>query len=308
MKTTTFILMTFLCFTLTAGADVLTFDDLTFAPYIEPVTEGYGGFVWEGMGALFAGVYMNSGYDYGKVSGEFVAFNVLGETAVVSGPEFDFNGAYLTAAWREGLHITVTGYFEGEQLYQKTVVVDMYDASWCEFNYAGVDTLVFESYGGVDMMPAPYSGAHFVMDDFTFNEEIIPSTVPVALDIMPGACPNKVNVKSKGLLPVVIAGSADMTVYDIDTISLEIFGVAPVKSNYEDVISSELPAEQCDCVPGAPDGFTDLVLKFDRQDILEAIGDVDDGDYVVLTLRGYLQDDTEIEGTDCVVILKKGKP
>ena len=48
-------------------------------------------------------------------------------------------------------------------------------------------------------------------------------------------------------------------------------------------------------------------MKFDAEEILEAVGPVNDGDRIVLTLTGELTDGTRIEGKDCIVILKKGK-
>jgi len=68
------------------------------------------------------------------------------------------------------------------------------------------------------------------------------------------------------------------------------------------------PQDECDCTEEGTDGFDDLSLKFDTQDIVTALGAVNDGDVVVLTLTGELSDGTPIEGADCVVIKKKGKP
>lgn len=289
------------------NAEVLNFDDVTTGDFaILPA--GYGGFTWDAVGAVHESVYPDSGYNAGVVSGEYVGFNVLGETATVTGPVFDFNGVYLTAAWREGLNIRVSGYFEGALLYETTVVVDLYEPTWFDFNYAGVDELVFESFGGTDVLPSPYIGPHFAMDDFTFNEIIEPPTGPITVDIIPGACPNKVNVKSKGLLQVVVAGSAETDVYNIDMTSLEILGLVPKKSSYDDVTSPSASGQDCDCATGAPDGFTDLILKFDRQAVIGVLGPVEDGDQIILTLTGSLLDSTAIEGWDCILIMKKSRP
>jgi hypothetical protein len=54
------------------------------------------------------------------------------------------------------------------------------------------------------------------------------------------------------------------------------------------------------------DGYDDLVLKFDTQQLVAAIGDVSDGDLVTLPLTGALRDGTQITGDDSVTILKKG--
>jgi len=59
------------------------------------------------------------------------------------------------------------------------------------------------------------------------------------------------------------------------------------------------------------DGLADLTLKFDVQQIVRAIGEINDGDALPLSLTGTLREDfggTPIEGSDCVAILSKDKP
>lgn len=51
----------------------------------------------------------------------------------------------------------------------------------------------------------------------------------------------------------------------------------------------------------------DLTLKLDTQQVVTALGDVKDGDVLILTLTGKLFDGTPIQGQGVVVILKKGK-
>jgi hypothetical protein len=52
----------------------------------------------------------------------------------------------------------------------------------------------------------------------------------------------------------------------------------------------------------------DLTLKFDRQEIAAALGEVYDGDVIPLTIIGeFLNNDLKLTGTDCIWIKKKGK-
>ena len=163
-------------------------------------------------------------------------------------------------------------------------------------------------------IPTESGGAVYFFGDLVLNA--ISTTYPiadpniVAIDIKPQSCPNPLNVKSKGVLPVAILGSEVFDVNDIDPNSVEILGVTPIRYSYEDVATpadvNVLP-EDCFCSADGPDGYPDMMLKFDTPDIIEAIGEVQDGDYVVLTLTGSLKDGTPIEGTDCVMIIKKGK-
>jgi hypothetical protein len=133
----------------------------------------------------------------------------------------------------------------------------------------------------------------------------------VAIDIKPGGCPNPLNVKSKGVLPLAILGKEDFDVFWVDVATVTLQGVAPIhgKGHYEDVSAPVAGSvEECDCNEADPDGFPDLVLHFDTQEIVAAIGEVSDGDEVLLQLEGMLiaAIDT-VTGSDCVVIRKKGK-
>jgi len=127
-----------------------------------------------------------------------------------------------------------------------------------------------------------------------------PSTVIVSVDIKPQSCPNVLNVKSRGVLPVAIIGSGEFDVSNInsDTISLE--GVPPLRSSIEDVATPIVDGVDCDCTTDGPDGFADLTLKFDTQEVLVALGEVEGGQEWILYLTGQLNDGTPIEGSDCI--------
>ncbi len=131
------------------------------------------------------------------------------------------------------------------------------------------------------------------------------SELEVPVDIKPQSCPNPLNVKSKGILPVAILGTADLDVTDIDITTLELNGVAPVRSGFEDVAATPTGLEPCECLALSGDGSEDLTLKFDTQAIVATLGSVSKGLEVPLTLTGNLLESaggTAIEGSDCVVI------
>ncbi len=134
-----------------------------------------------------------------------------------------------------------------------------------------------------------------------------PATL-VAVDIKPGSCPNPVNVKSKSVLPIAILGTEDVNVITIDPTSVRLAGVAPLRRGYEDVSAPVSDSNDCNCVEVGPDGFLDLTLKFKTQEIVEAIGDVNDGDVLELPLTGVLSDGSPIEGADCILIRGRHKP
>ena len=137
-------------------------------------------------------------------------------------------------------------------------------------------------------------------------------TVKVPVDIKPTSCPNPLNVKSGGVLPVAILGTADLDVTQIDVSTVTLMGVSPIRSDIEDVAAPYEggigdPPDREDCTTAGPDGNDDLTLKFDKEAIVDALGPVSDGDVLVLKLKGKLLDGTDIVGKDVVWIKKKGK-
>jgi len=147
----------------------------------------------------------------------------------------------------------------------------------------------------------------YAIDNVCFSVE----EINVPIDIKPTSCPNPINVKSKGVLPVAILGTEDFDVADIDPATVLLEGVSPLRWAWEDVATPFEPytgKEDCtDCNTEGRDGYTDLTLKFSKQEIIAEFGEVEDGDCLVLTLQGELFGGTPIYGEDVVKILKKGK-
>lgn len=127
------------------------------------------------------------------------------------------------------------------------------------------------------------------------------------LDIKPGSCPNPLNRKSRGVLPVAVLGTEEFDVSVIDTTTLLLTregvegGVAPVRVNIEDV-GTPFEGELCDCHDLSADGFTDLTLKFSTQDLVDALalGSALGGEFVQLTITGSLDTGEQFEASDCV--------
>jgi hypothetical protein len=137
----------------------------------------------------------------------------------------------------------------------------------------------------------------------------------VAVDVKPGSCPNPLNFKSQGVLPIAILGTVDLDVATIDPVTIRLEGVMPLRSSFEDVAAPFEPLTgkahcELDCLDDGPDGWLDLTLKFKTQDIVAALGEVGDDECRVLMLTGNLKEEfgsTPIEGEDVVVIKNKGK-
>jgi len=144
-------------------------------------------------------------------------------------------------------------------------------------------------------------------DDICISSGVSNNYENVALDIKPQSCPNPLNVsRPKGLLPVAILGAEDFNVSNIDPSTVMLENISALRWNFEDVATPVAnPEEECDCTTEGPDGHLDLMLHFDKGDIVETLGDVNNGDEIPLTLTGSLYDGTELEGNDCVIIRKK---
>jgi sugar lactone lactonase YvrE len=176
---------------------------------------------------------------------------------------------------------------------------------------------------GAEGLASDDTGNLFVSE---FREGRISKITPleqVAVDIKPQSCPNPLNVKDKGVLPVAILGTEGFDVGQVDPASVELEGVSPLTWDWGDVAEPFEPfvgKEDCfaDCWGWIPteeypeylgDGYVDLTFKFDAQEVVAALGEVEDGDCLVLQLTGNLTEEfggTPLVGEDVVWIKKKG--
>jgi len=132
----------------------------------------------------------------------------------------------------------------------------------------------------------------------------------VCVDIKPQSCPNPLNIKSKGVLPVAILGTDEFDVMDVDPTTVmfegEMGNVAALRWNYEDVstpICDGGPPEPEECTDEGPDGLMDLTFKFDKQEVLEAIGPVNNGQMMIfLYFIGMTYDGRYFAGMDWVIL------
>ena len=122
-----------------------------------------------------------------------------------------------------------------------------------------------------------------------------------AIDIKPGSDKNPINVKSNGVTPVAMLGEndPDSNVYDIDPDSATLNGVPAIegKHSYEDVND---------------DGFLDLVVFFDTQELVASLSTTEDGAELLLCMvADYYYNSVwyydELSGCDTIVVLNKGK-
>ena len=165
----------------------------------------------------------------------------------------------------------------------------------CHSNFTG-------DLGGLDVLAVDGQNRNIIIGG-GIGTKIIPSLV--LADIRPTSCPNPVVVNQQGgVIPVAILGTADFDVSRVNPSSIRLEGVAPVKWSVKDVATPFIGAlnDAFDCNVLGPDGFADLNLKFNNNEVVAAIGPVNDGDVLLLTLSGELDDGSPIDAVDVVVI------
>ena len=137
----------------------------------------------------------------------------------------------------------------------------------------------------------------------------------VSTDIKPGACPNTISLREKGLLPVAIMGGTDLDLTNVDPASIRLSReggsgtVAPISWNFKE-IGSPFAVELCDCIRSKRDVYSDLVFNFDLQQVINVLGLGDAlGQTLPLTMTGRMIEECDgrtyiksISGKDCVLI------
>ncbi|UCE02214.1 MAG: T9SS type A sorting domain-containing protein [Candidatus Latescibacterota bacterium] len=72
-------------------------------------------------------------------------------------------------------------------------------------------------------------------------DDFLPPTCEVELDLKPTSCPNPLNPRSNGVYPAAILGSELLDVTTIDVSTLELAGVAPIRTHVHDASGPWMP-------------------------------------------------------------------
>lgn len=171
------------------SAAIITFDDLpkdklttivdgATVSLLPSIPDGYAGLSWGNFSYSQLSRYENidTGYSQAATSGTLFAFNTEAKVASVAGGTYDLISAQLTAAWNDGLLVTVIGYADGAIKYQNTYLLNTSSPTLITFNYSGVDQVEFSSSGGVHNPVFLGHGTHFAMDDMVIEPHY---TIPV---------------------------------------------------------------------------------------------------------------------------------
>jgi hypothetical protein len=155
-----------------ASAQTLYFDDVSAGQ--AEIPNGYGGFNWNTFWVMNKS--FGSGWATGTISGDFAAYNGWGFPAEITrAAPFTFNSAYMTSGFQTTLDVLVRGFLGPDEVYSRALTLAMSQATFVQFDFAGVDRVRFES-------TSPGDG-HFVMDNATFNaaSSVVPEPASLAL-------------------------------------------------------------------------------------------------------------------------------
>ena len=144
-----------------------------------------------------------------------------------------------------------------------------------------------------------------------------PTTLNLRLDIKPGDCPNPMNRRGRGVVSMALLGSESFDIADIDVDSLfltradgvggaaiPLTGPPGPGTRIQDV-ATPFDGEPCDCIALDGDGWEDLVLKFSRPEMVEALQleGLLSGTSIELVIEGALYDGTPFVASDCVALV-----
>jgi hypothetical protein len=130
-----------------------------------------------------------------------------------------------------------------------------------------------------------------------------------SLDIKLGSCPNPVDTRSRGSIPISLLGTADFDVTAVDPASLLLVRADGVGDSIASIgwvlqdTGTPYASALCGCHRRIGDGITDLSLKFDNQGVVDALqlGSVAPNASVELVVVGTLSDGCAFIAGDCMI-------
>ena len=148
----------------------------------------------------------------------------------------------------------------------------------------------------------------------------LPEPATLSLDIKPGSCPNPLNCRSHGMLPVALLGTTTFDVSNIDPATVRLSRADGIGGSvvlhegppgpqwvFEDV-ATPFEGEPCECHELGGDGIADLSMKFRTDEVVDAL-QLDDsapGASVELVVSGSLLDGMAFTASDCVTVQQPG--
>ena len=211
-----------------------------------------------------------SGGDSGDAFGDAVAISGSCSTAIIGalGDE-DTGSAYVFR-------------YDGSNWVEEQKLTASDGGAWDGFGHSvsisGSTALIGAPWDEIDV------GSAYIFSLYT--------TIPVTIDIMRGGPSNRINMKSRGVVPVAILGSETFDVGDIDatTIAFGPSNASPVHNLADPIVYAGHLQDINE------DGYVDLVVHFKVQEI--GLKNTD----TAAELRAAIDSVTGIVGSDCVEV------
>jgi hypothetical protein len=297
-----------------AGDELITFDD-EFLSRADAITTQY-----EPLGVVFSeGWYWEDRFGIFYWDMPYAAGNINPDNNYETTPT-PIRMNFVDPVTRVGLDIL--------SLNSTEIIVNVYrdGADPSSIIYRDTDSMFIgvDDPGGIDAIEISANGDFSTLTDFVVIDNLMfggvpeakgPKVIEFVMDIKPRNCLNPFNVNSRAKVPVVIVGRADFDVSQIDPASIRL---SILEANLEDSMQSVTAlTERMDdfgyCNAQEPDGFQDLKVKFDTQELVATLeyslgAPLKDEHLLVLQLSGNLYEEyggTQIIGKDSVAILAK---
>ena len=165
---------------LPSHASTIGFDDLVVNDQGDHVVpDGYAGFDWTGFFVTNASLWPGAGYPNAATSPPNVAFTAGNDGSSASilgvgGATFTLVDANLTAAWRNGLDVNVSGLRNGVAIDSLDLMVGTSAPSPVAFDWSGIDTVTFTVSGG----DAPIGPCFGQCRNLAIDDVVIETAVP----------------------------------------------------------------------------------------------------------------------------------
>lgn len=153
-------------------AQVLSFEDISHSGGYADLIDTYAGFTFTNFGVLEYDEYrVEKASGYQPYDGDNLLYNAFGNAAAIERDEdFDLESICLSAAWSDGLYLTVEAYNDDEFIGKQVLSLAYGESQYYELDdvfFDQVDYVRFAAEGGVDIPTDTGTGTQFGMDQMT---------------------------------------------------------------------------------------------------------------------------------------------
>lgn len=153
-------------------AQVLSFEDISHDDGYAGLIDDYAGFQFSNFGVLEFDEYrVEKASGYRPYDGDNLLYNAYGNAAGIEREEnFDLESICLSAAWSEGLYVTIEAYDDDVFIGKQVLSLSYGESRLYELDdtfFDSVDYVRFSAEGGVDIPTDTGTGTQFGMDQMT---------------------------------------------------------------------------------------------------------------------------------------------